>query len=158
MSADLSQIEQMVQELGPVIPQISRILQEERGHWSLCWNDQFWIAMDFHPQRECLLLCAVLGSPDEQQRPYVHAAMLATNALYSGTSSLRIGLNHPDEDLLLFGEHAPSYWTLEHMRGEVVSFAGHAMALAQAIAEPAGSASRPLESLVVKSGVFQALA
>ena len=129
MSITLPQIEQLIRELGPSTPEISEIVRDDEHCWSLCWDDQLWLAMEFKTEPERLLICAVLGSPDELRRPAIHAAMLGTNALFAAHGSLRIALNYPEEELLLLKEHRPSFWSVPALSSDISRFVAHANAL-----------------------------
>lgn len=129
MTITLSALEQLIRELGPQTPDISEIIQDDDRCWSLCWDDKLWLAMEFKAEPERLLICAVLGSPDELRRPAIHAAMLGTNALFAAHGSLRIALNYPEEELLLLKEHRPEHWSVQTLKTDISRFVAHATAL-----------------------------
>ena len=133
MNITLPQVEHLIRELGPQTPDISEIIQDDEHCWSLCWDDKLWLAMEFKPEPDRLLICTVLGSPDELRRPAIHAAMLGTNALFAAHGSLRIALNYPEEELLLLKEHAPPQWSVQALSSDISRFVAHANALIQEI-------------------------
>lgn len=154
----LSQVEQMMHELGPITPQISQIIQEAEGHWSIHWDEVIWISVEFNPERPGLLLWTALGRPDADCITSIYEAMLVTNSLYAGIGSLRIALSQPGEDLLLFGEHIASYAVIKQLRGDISSFAAHALALAEVVSNPVGANKRILKSKSTAENILHSLA
>ena len=141
----LSQIEQMMHELGPITPQISQIVQEADDQWSLNWDGIFWISIEFNPERSGLLFWTTLGKPVEDQILSIYETMLVTNSLYAGIGSLRIALSHPGEDLLLFGEHVISHGITRNLRSDISSFAAHALSLAEVVSNPVSASIKSLK-------------
>ena len=158
MSTTLALVERMMGELGPITPQISQIVQEAEGNWSIHWDEMFWIAVEFNPERAGLLLWTTLGRPDDDYLVPIYESMLVTNAMYAGIGSLRIALSRPGEDLLLFGEYMTSCCVADELRTDISSFAAHALSLAGVISNPASPDKRNFTGRSSTENILHSLA
>jgi len=108
MSDLLSQVQVLMQDLGPAMSDIDCIIQQESGQWRIHLTDGLVIDISYcsHPAR--LMLSAMIGTPDAQSLNEVHITMLCANLIFAEDHSLRVALTHPGGDLMLISE-----WMLE---------------------------------------------
>ena len=104
IALNLTRVQSLMQDLGPSVPEIDILLQEDDSHWLLQSQDglQIEIAHCENPSR--LLLSAAIGSPETEQIGDMYITMLCTNLLFAEQHALRVALTHPGGDFLLISE------------------------------------------------------
>lgn len=124
-----------MRELGPALPDIDCIVQQEPGLWRIHWNDGLVIDATHcsHPAR--LMLSALIGTPDAHHLNDVHITMLCANLMFAEDHALRVALTHPGGELMLISEWLPELCVLHEFRDVLLQHAARARYFSELITE-----------------------
>lgn len=104
LTLNLSRVQSLMQDLGPVMSEIDVLLQEDANHWLLHSHDGFQIDITHCEKPSRLMLSAAVGCPETEQLGDLYITMLCTNMLFAEEHSLRVALAHPGGEFMLISE------------------------------------------------------
>ncbi len=135
----LSDLQHLMQQLGPEMPEISTILQEESDRWQITFEEEASIEVSWQLEPPRVVFSCAVGEVPDHVRESVYARLLVANSLPSGQLSLRFALDVPDEQVLVLGELSEADLSLDIFLLELESFLRCATGLSSFIAEAASA-------------------
>ncbi len=135
----LSELQYLIHQLGPTMPEILTILQYESDRWALAFDEEVTVEVGWQDTPPRTLVSCAIGEVPEDLCGSVYARLLIANSLPSERLSLRFALNFPEEQVLLLGELDDDNVSLEALRADLASFVQCAVAMASFIAESAAA-------------------
>ncbi len=121
MAFGLSELQYLMHQLGPSIPEIVTILQEDIDSWELEFDEGVSMRIDWHEAPSRIVMSCSIGRADESARERVYAALLEANLQLTGVASVKLALG-PDDDVMLIGEFDPDDATIDALRDKVAEF------------------------------------
>jgi hypothetical protein len=104
MATTTEQIQQLVQELGPSMPEIDAVVQTEEPSWAIQFSDETIVIIEAAEQPERLVVSAELGVAQENTELQVYEAMLSYNLMWQESGGIKIGLAGPKGALIISAE------------------------------------------------------
>ena len=101
MSSALSEMQQLMHELGPAMPEVDAIVQHEAGSWDIWFDGDVCMALDWQLVEPRLRLSIALGDPPEVGDGAVYEALLKANLAWSAQDSVRAAMCEAGQLLLL---------------------------------------------------------
>ncbi len=135
----LSDLQYLMHQLGPAMPEILTIIQHESDRWELAFDEEVTVEVGWQEKPPRTLLSCAIGEVPENLCEPVYARLLIANSLPSERLSLRFALDFPDERVLLLGELVEDHASLDTLRSDLASFVQCAVAMASFIAESAAA-------------------
>ncbi len=128
MANQLADLQHLIRQLGPNLPDISTITEEDLDSWQIIFNTGFSLHIRWQENPERVLLYCAIGQPVEAQREKIFARLLYMNLLMQGVANVKLALNLPEHDVILIGEIESNPLTLEILQVEIsdyLRFAAH---------------------------------
>ncbi len=101
MSLALSELQQLMHELGPAMPEVEAVVQHEAGSWDIWFEGDVCVALDWQKAEPRLRLSIALGDPSEVAGSAVYEALLKANLTWSAQGSVRAAMCDAGQLLLL---------------------------------------------------------
>lgn len=92
MSLVLSEMQQLMHELGPAMPEVEAVVQHEAGSWDIWFEGDVRMALDWQQVEPRLRLSMALGSPAEALASAAHQALLKANLAWSAEGAVRAAM------------------------------------------------------------------
>ncbi len=144
MAFGLADLQYLMHQLGPVIPEIVTIIQDDIDSWQLEFDEEVSVQLSWQEQPPRLLMSCAIGRPDDAEREAVYASLLNANLLLTGVAALKLGLSEPDRDVMLIGEYESSDGSLDALRTLVIEFLDFAARFSQMVTDTDSGLPRPL--------------
>ena len=128
LANQLSDLQHLIRQLGPSLPEISTIIEEDLDEWQIIFDSGLSLQISWQETPARVLLCCVIGKPDESQREKIFARLLTMNLLLQGVANLKLALSSPEDDVIVIGEIESTALTLEILQAEIsdyLRFAAH---------------------------------
>ena len=119
MANQLSDLQHLIRQLGPSLPEISTIIEEDLDEWQIIFDSGLLLQISWQETPARVLLCCAIGKPDETQREKIFARLLNMNLLLQGVANLKLALSSPEDDVILIGELVSDSMTLETLKQEI---------------------------------------
>lgn len=116
----LEQIQQFVEQLGPASDDVASIAQTGDRSWAVAYDETTIVALEFVPDRNVLVMTIDLGTPTDESRTNVYAAMLSFNALWRETGGVKTAL--ADGELFQLYDLSTTGLTLGDLRNVLGNF------------------------------------
>ncbi len=136
MAFGLSDLQYLMHQLGPAIPEIMAIIQDDMDSWQIEFDEGVSIQLSWQEQPPRLLMSCAIGRPEEARRESVYAALLNANLLLTGVAELKLALSEPDQDVLLIGDYEVDDGSLDGLKKRVVEFLHFAARFSPMVTEP----------------------
>ena len=136
MAYQLSDFQHLIRQLGPSLPEILTITEEDLDSWQIIFEPGLSLQISWQETPARVLLCCSLGKPEESQREKVFARLLNMNLLLQGVANLKLALNSPEDDVILIGEFESTSLKLEMLQAEIVEYLRFAARFSELINEP----------------------
>ena len=136
MANQLSDLQHLIRQLGPSLPEISTIVEEDLDEWQIIFDSGLSLQISWQETPARVLLCCDIGKPDESQREKIFARLLNMNLLLQGVANVKLALSSPDDDVILIGELASNSMTLETLQEEISEYLRFAARFSELINEP----------------------
>ena len=123
---ELSDLQHLMHQLGPAMPEISVITQDDIDSWQVEFNGDASLQIEWQASPPCVLMTCVIGQPPEAAREAVYASLLNANRELTGLANMKLALSQPDNEVLLIGEYplgAASVTALQASLSEFLQFA-----------------------------------
>jgi len=123
---ELSDLQYLMHQLGPTMPEIVAITQDDIDRWKIDFNEEISLQIEWQASPPCVLMSCSIGQPEIERREAVYASLLNANLLLTGIASVKLALSQPDNDVVLIGEYSlgdASITTLKASLTEYLRFA-----------------------------------
>lgn len=121
MAFGLSELQYLMHQLGPSIPEIVTILQEDIDGWQVEFDDGVSMRIDWHEEPAQIVMSCAIGRADANAREPVYAALLEANLQLTGVARVKLALG-PDDDVMLIGECELADATVDALSDKVAEF------------------------------------
>ncbi len=121
MAFGLSELQHLMHQLGPAIPEIVIILQDDIDSWQLDFDDDVSMRIDWHEEPAQIVMSCAIGKAEANAREPVYAALLEANLQLTGVARVKLALG-PEDDVMLIGECDLADATVEALRDKVAEF------------------------------------
>ncbi len=121
MAFGLSELQYLMHQIGPSIPEIAAILQEDIDGWQIEFDDGVSMRIDWHEEPAQIVMSCAIGRADANAREPVYAALLEAKLQLTGVARVTLALG-PDDDVMLIGECELADATVEALRDKVAEF------------------------------------
>ena len=128
MANQLSDLQHLIRQLGPSLPDISTIIEEDLDSWQIIFVTGLSLQISWQESPARVLLCCAIGKPEESQREKIFARLLNMNLLLQGVANVKLALSSPEDDVILIGEIESEPMTIEALQAEIseyLRFAAH---------------------------------
>lgn len=136
MANQLSDLQHLIRQLGPSLPEISTIIEENLDEWQIIFHSGLLLQISWQETPARVLMCCAIGKPDETQREKIFARLLNMNLLLQGVANLKLALSSPEDDVILIGELVSDSMTLETLKQEITDYLRFAARFSELITEP----------------------
>ena len=85
MASHLERMQIMMEEIGPSMPEIEAVIQNEEKNWAIQFEDQSIITLEWSEKPERVVLTSLLGIPSESMQLSVYETLLCYNLLWKDT-------------------------------------------------------------------------
>lgn len=122
MATPVEQIQLLMQELGPVMPEIDAIVQTEEPSWAIQFSDEHILVIEPADEPPRLAMSSELGAaPDGTEKP-LYEAMLSYNLMWRDSGGLKVGLAGPKGSLIISWEISLDGMTLVELQAAIARF------------------------------------
>lgn len=122
MATTIEQIQQLIQELGPSMPDIDAVVQTEDPSWAVQFADETVIILEAAEEPSRIVLSSELGSPTDSLQLPIYETLLCYNLLWRETGGVKIGLAGPKGALILSSELCLEGLTLMDLQAGITNF------------------------------------
>lgn len=122
MATTIEQIQQLVQELGPSMPEIDAVVQTEEPSWAVQFSDETIIIIEAADDPSRMVISAELGTAAEAQQRTVYETLLCYNLMWRDSGGVKIGLAGPQGALIISTEFCVQGLTLADLQQELNAF------------------------------------
>ena len=136
MANQLSDLQHLIRQLGPSLPEISTIIEEDLDEWQIIFESGLSLQISWQETPARVLLYCAIGKPDESQREKIFARLLNMNLLLQGVANVKLAVSSPEDDVILIGELASDSMTLETLQEEITEYLRYAARFSELINEP----------------------
>jgi hypothetical protein len=123
MATTIEKIQQLVQELGPSLPDIDAVVQTEEPSWAVQFSDETIVIIESAEEPARMILSSELGSPSDSLQLPIYESLLCYNLLWRETGGVKIGLAGPKGALILSSELCLEGLTLMDLQAGIINFA-----------------------------------
>ena len=118
----IEQIESLVKELGPAMPDIDAIVQTEEPSWAIQFSDESILIIEPADDPSRMVVSAELGVAAEAQQPTVYETLLCYNLMWRDSGGVKIGLAGPQGSLIISVDVCVEGLTLMALQQELERF------------------------------------
>ena len=136
MANQLSDLQHLIRQLGPSLPEVSTIIEEDLESWQIIFDTSLSLQISWQETPARVLLCCAIGKPEESQREKIFARLLNMNLLLQGVANVKLALSSPEDDVILIGELTSDSMTLETLQEEITEYLRFAARFSELINEP----------------------
>lgn len=122
MATTIEQIQQLVQEIGPSMPEIDAVVQTEEPSWAIQFSDETIIILEAAEDPPRIVLSAELGAAAEEQQRLVYETLLCYNLMWRDSGGVKIGLAGPQGALIISTDVCLDNLTLSDLQQEFNKF------------------------------------
>ncbi len=122
MAFQLSDLQHLIHQLGPSIPEILTITEDESDSWQIGFDLGLSLQISWQENPARVLLCCAIGKPNETQREKIFAQLLTMNLLLQGVANVKLALSSPEDDVILIGELEVETMSLEVLQKEIADY------------------------------------
>ena len=136
MSNQLSDLQHLIRQLGPSLPEISTIIEEDLDEWQIIFDSGLLLQISWQETSARVLLYCAIGKPVESQREKIFAWLLNMNLLLQGVANVKLALSSPEDDVILIGELEANVLSLEMLQEEITNYLRFAAKFSELINDP----------------------
>ena len=122
MASHLERMQIMMEEIGPSMPEIEAVIQNEEKNWAIQFEDQSIITLEWSEKPERVVLTSLLGIPSESMQLSVYETLLCYNLLWKDTGGVKMALSGPGGELVLLYELFVSHLSLNELQTVLSNF------------------------------------
>ncbi len=101
MSLVLSEMQQLMHELGPAMPEVAAVVQHEAGSWDIWFEGDVCMALDWQKAEPRLRMSMVLGEAPDEASAASYEALLKANLAWSAQGAVRAAMCDSGQLMLL---------------------------------------------------------
>lgn len=135
MVTTIEQIQQLVQEIGPSMPEIDAIVQTEEPSWAIQFSDETVIILEAADDPSRIVISAELGAVTDAQQRIVYETLLCYNLMWRDSGGVRIGLAGPQGTLIVSADICLADLTQGDLQQEIGKFLKITRAWTQYVAQ-----------------------
>lgn len=147
MATSIEQIQQLMQEVGPSMPEIDAVVQTEDASWALQFSDETIFIIESAEDPPRMVISAELGVAAQAQQHSVYETLLCYNLLWKDSGSVKVGLAGPQGALIISVEACVDGMTLMALQEVLNKFLVIVRSWTQYVAQADGSTPADLPSL-----------
>ncbi len=156
MTTTIECIQQLVQEIGPSMPEIDAVVQTEEPSWAIQFSDEIIIILEAAEDPPRIVLSAELGAAGEEQQRLVYETLLCYNLMWRDSGGIKIGLAGPQGALILSADICLDNLTLSSLQQEFNKFRKIARSWTCYVSQTEQAALPPLPGMGVAGMPMQA--
>jgi hypothetical protein len=118
----IEQIEQLIKEVGPAMPDIDAVVQTEEPSWAIQFSDESIIIIEPADDPSRMVISAELGAAAEAQQRIVYETLLCYNLMWRDSGGIKIGLAGPQGALIISIDVCVEGLTLMGLQQELERF------------------------------------
>lgn len=118
----IEQIEQLIKELGPAMPDIDAVVQTEEPSWAIQFSDETIVIIEPADDPSRMVISAELGTAAEAQQRLVYETLLCYNLMWRDSGGVKIGLAGPQGALIISTDVCLDNLTLNGLQQEFNKF------------------------------------
>ena len=122
MASHLKRMQIMMEEIGPSMPEIEAVIQNEEKNWAIQFDDQSIITLEWAEKPERVVLTSLLGIPSDSMQLSVYETLLCYNLLWKDTGGVKMALSGPGGELVLLYELFVSHLSLNELQTVLSNF------------------------------------
>jgi hypothetical protein len=123
MTTTVEQIQQLMQELGPSLPDIDAVVQTEEPSWAVQFSDETVLIIEPSEDPARMIFSAELGSATDDLQLPIYETLLCYNLMWRETGGVKIGLAGPKGALIVSSELCLEGLTLMNLQEAINNFA-----------------------------------
>ncbi len=135
MMTTVEQIQQLLQELGPSMPEIDAVVQTEEPSWAIQFSDETIVIIEAADDPSRMVVSSELGSAPEAKQQTVYETLLCYNLMWRDSGGVKIGLAGPQGALIISAEICLEGLSLIDLQEELNKFLKIMRSWAQHIAQ-----------------------
>lgn len=156
MSLALSEMQQLMHELGPAMPEVEAVVQHEAGSWDIWFEGDVCMGLDWQPIEPRLRLSMALGDLPEAGDSVVCQALLKANLVWSSQDAVRAAMCDAGQ-LMLLAEHVLSACDLPQLQQQLRRFVLQASQFAAVLRAEVADMDLPAPLSGLSAGLPEAL-
>lgn len=118
----IEQIEHLIKEIGPAMPEVDAIVQTEDPSWAIQFSDETIIIFEPADDPSRVVISTELGAAVEAQQRRVYETMLCYNLMWRDSGGVKIGLAGPQGALIISTDVCIEGLTLQDLKQEIERF------------------------------------
>jgi hypothetical protein len=122
----LSDLQHLMHQIGPAMPEISTIVQESMDCWMVEFDENVSLQLAWTDNSKRTLMTCALGQPAEDEREAIYASLLMANLQLTGVANIKLALSDINNDVMLIGEYDLDYSSIDELRRKLSEFLGFA--------------------------------
>ncbi len=143
----IEQIEQLIKELGPAMPDIDAVVQTEDPSWAIQFSDETIIIIEPADDPSRMVISAELGAAAETQQRVVYETLLCYNLMWRDSGGVKIGLAGPQGALIISVDVCVQGLTLLGLQQELERFLKIARSWSQYVSKADAAEAPPLPGM-----------
>lgn len=104
MTTTVEQIQQLIQEVGPSMPEIDAVVQTEEPSWAIQFSDETIVIIEAADDPARIVMSAELGAPSEARQRAIYETLLCYNLMWRDSGGVKVGLAGPQGTLIISTE------------------------------------------------------
>lgn len=143
----IEQIESLVKEIGPAMPDIDAVVQTEEPSWAIQFSDETIIIIEPADDPSRMVISAELGTAAEVQQRLVYETLLCYNMMWRDSGGVKIGLAGPQGSLIISVDVCVEGLTLMALQQEIDRFLKIARSWTQYVGKADAAEAPPLPGM-----------
>ena len=147
----IEQIENLVKELGPAMPDIDAVVQTEEPSWAIQFSDESIIIIEPADDPSRMVISTELGAAAEAQQRIVYETLLCYNLMWRDSGGVKIGLAGPQGALIISIDVCVDGLTLAGLQQELQRFLNIARSWVQYVGKADAGEAPPLPGMEARN-------
>lgn len=143
----IEQIEHLIKEIGPTMPEVDAIVQTEDPSWAIQFSDETIIILEPADDPSRAVISTELGAAVEAQQRRVYETMLCYNLMWRDSGGVKIGLAGPQGALIISTDICIEGLTLQDLKQEIERFLQIARSWTQYVGKADAGEAPPLPGM-----------
>ncbi len=122
MATATEQIQQLLQEIGPSMPDIDAVVQTEEPSWAIQFSDETVIILEAAEDPSRIVISAEMGAVHDAQQRVIYETLLCYNLMWRNSGGVKIGLAGPQGTLIVSADICLDNLTLADLQQEISKF------------------------------------
>ena len=143
----IEQIEHLIKEIGPAMPEVDAIVQTEDPSWAIQFSDETIIILEPADDPSRVVISTELGAAVEAQQRRVYETMLCYNLMWRDSGGVKIGLAGPQGALIISTDVCIEGLMLQDLKQEIERFLQIARSWTQYVGKADAGEAPPLPGM-----------